>query len=222
MFVPVKKNDGNNQKPVIPYLVKADEVVLRNCNIGEKNGSPLMPDGELTVRKMEIPVWNEKGIKKGKVDVSLLTVAGDIPAYLKGKGEGKLKTLEAKDVRSETIINETVLNNVIRSKVFSASDVALKEVELKKPFVDALKQQEIDGVTFSSAQINGERLPTPEGVKAAMLSYSARILNTDLVLGARLEAQKENPSENPDLELLKKNTAENKAKIEKAVKEELQ
>ena len=221
-FVPVEKNKQDNQKPAIPYLMKADKAVLRNINIGEKSGTPLSTDGEMTVQKLEIPVWNEQGVKKGKVDVARLTITGDIPAYLKGKGEGKLAMLEAKDIRSETIINETILNNVVRSKVFSASDATFKEVELKRPFVDALKRQEVDGITFAFAQVNGETLPTLDGVKAAMLSYSARILNTDLVLGARLEAQKDNPSENPDLELLKKNAADNKAEIEKAAAEELQ
>ena len=216
MFVPAEKD---NEKNVFPYLMKADEIILRNSNIGEKSQTPLTDDGEMTVRKLEIPVWNGQGIKKGKVDVAQLTVTGDIPAYLKGKGEGMLKTLEAKDVHSEKIINETILNNVIRSKVFSAADVALKDVTLNKQFVNALKQQEIDGVTFSSARINGENISTSDGVKAAMLSYSARILNTDLVLGARLEAEKENPAENPDLELLKKNVEENKAEIEKAITE---
>ena len=217
-FVPRKK-DG--EKKTIPYLMKADEVVLRNMNIGEKNGTPLAENGEMAVRKMEIPIWNEEGIKKGKIDVSQLRMTGDLAAYLKGGAVGKLKTLEAKDVRSEKIINETVLNNVIRSKVFSASDVALKDVALNEKFLEALKRQDIDGVSFSSARIDGEEMPTIDGVRAAMLSYSARIVNTDLVLGARLEAQKEQPAENVDPELLKQNVAENKAEIEKAVADAL-
>jgi len=218
-FVPRKK-DGEKKK--IPYLMKAGEVVLRNMNIGEKNGTPLKEDGEMTVLKMEIPIWNEEGVKKGKIDVSQLRMTGDLAAYLKGGAVGKLKTLEAKDVRSEKIINETVLNNVIRSKVFSASDVALKDVVLNEKFLEALKQQDIDGVSFSSAQIDGTDMPTLDGVRAAMLSYSARIVNTDLVFGARLEAQKEQPAENVNPELLKQNVAENKAEIEKAVAEALE
>ena len=54
-------------------------------------------------------------------------------------------------------------------------------------------------------------MPDVAAVQSAMTSYSARVLNTDLVLGARLESQKEKPQIN--LEQLKKNVAENKAAI---------
>ena len=218
MFSPA---NGNGGKSPIPYLMKAEEVVLRNSNIGETGGTPLTTDGEMTVRKLEIPVWNENGVKKGKVDINQLKMTGDLPSYLKAKGNGKLNTLEVKDLRSETIINETILNNIIRSKVFSASAVDMKDVEIQNQIVNALKQQDIAGLNFSYAQIDGRQIPTPDGLKASMTSYSARILNTDLVLGARLEAAKEKPEKEPDLELLKKNAAENKAEIEKVVAETL-
>lgn len=218
VFSPVKKN---GEKTQISYLMKADEVVLRNSNIGETSGTPLATDGKMTVRKLEIPVWNENGVKKGKVDIAQLKMTGDLPSYLKAKGSGKLNTLEVKDLRSETIINETILNNIIRSKVFSASAVDMKDVEIQNQIVDALKRQDISGLNFSYAQIDGRQIPTPDGLKASMTSYSARILNTDLVLGARLEAAKEKPEKEPDLELLKKNAAENKAEIKKVAAETL-
>ena len=148
-------------------------------------------------------------------------MTGDLVPYLKAKGNGTLNFIEIKNLRSETIINETVLNNIVRSKVFSASSAAFQDVKLQSGIVDALKRQDVDGLEFSSVQINGQSVPSVEGIKAAMTSYSARVLNTDLVLGARLEAQKEKPNPDPDLELLKKNVEENKEAILNAIAETL-
>ena len=197
----------------IPYTMKAEQIVLRSFNVGEKDGKPMGENGELIARKVELPLWNEKAVKKGKVDITQLKMRGNLPSYLKAKGEGKLDAVEVRDLRSETIINETVLNNVVRSKVLSASSAFFREVTLQKKIADSLKQQELDGLNFGSATINGKSIPTPEGALASMVSYSARILDVDLVLGARLEAQKENPNSNPDKELLRKNAAENKEAI---------
>ncbi|MBO4520925.1 MAG: hypothetical protein J5787_06925 [Alphaproteobacteria bacterium] len=196
-----------------PYLMKAEQIILRSFNVGEKNGKPMLNDGEMIVRKLELPVWNQKFVKKGKVDIAQLRMKGDIPAYLKAKGEGKLSALEVRDLRSEAIINETVLNNVVRSKILSASSASFYDAEVKKDLLEALKQQTIDGLNFSSAAINGKEISTKDGAASAMTSYSARILNTDLVLGARLEAKKDKPNPSPDLNLLKQNAAENKAAI---------
>lgn len=205
---------GAKKNANVPYLMKAGEITLRNLNIGEKDGKQTSENGEMTIRKIEIPVWNEKNVKKGKVDISRLKMQGDILAYLKKKGEGKLDLVELRNLRSETIINETVLNNIVRSKIFMADSVDLTEVELQKQIFDSLKQQDVKGVKFTIARVNGRVMPTIEGVKAAMTSYSARVLNTDLVKGARLEAKKDNPK--PDLDQLKKNIAENKAAVAEA------
>ena len=221
VFIPVQKDEKEKEKPLIPYIMKADELVLRNLNIGEKNGTPLLRDGEMTVKNMEIPVWNENGVKKGKVDIEYLKMTGDLPPFLHAKGNGKLKLMEIKKLRSETIINETVLNNVVRSKIFSASDAAFYDVVMQSAIIDALKKQEVSGFKFSSAQIDGQTVPSLESAAAAMTSYSARILDTDLVLGARLEAQKGDPAADPDLEQLKKNVEENKAALVKVTAETL-
>ena len=209
-LVPVERPGQTTVK--VPYLMKAESVALRNFNIGEKNGKPMLQDGEMKIRKMEIPIWDDKAVKKGKIDIAQLRMNGDVPAYLKA-GEGKLSVVDVRDFRSEAIINETILNNIIRSKVFAASSANFMGVDLKKTLVDSLKRQELDGLKFEVARINGQLIPTEDGVKSAMTSYSARILNTDLVFGARLEAKKEKPNPNPDLEQLKQNVAENKAAV---------
>ena len=209
VFSPVQEDE---RSVPVPYALKADEIVLRSFNIGEKNGKPMLKNGEMTVKKMEIPVWNEKAVKKGKVEIAQLKMKGDLAAFLEAK-EGELETVEVKGLRSEAIINETILDNIVRSKVFAASSAHFKEAVLQKEIIDSLKQQDINGLTFSFAQINGQQIPTLDGVKAAMTSYSARILNKDLVLGARLEKEKGNPDANPDLEQLKKNVMENQAAI---------
>ena len=211
MLIIPKKKPGQTE-PLVPYLMKASEVLLKKFNVGEIAGRPMTDNGEMVVRKMEIPVWDNKAVKKGKIDIAQLKMKGDIQKYLQKK-EGKIDILELKDFRSETIINETILNNIIRSKVFAASSAELMDVDLPKTIVNVLKRQELDGLKFASARVNNIFIPTLEGVKAAMISYSARVLNTDLVLGARLEAKKEKPSSEPDLELLKQNVAENKAAI---------
>jgi len=202
---------GTPQEKTIPYYLTAKELSMRNFNIGEKEGAPLLEDGEMKARKVEIPVWDENAVKKGKIEISQLKMTGDVPSYFKSQGDGELKTVELKNFRSETIINETVLNNIVRSKIFAASSASFAGVELQKNIIEALKRQELDGLKFASARINSRNIPTVQGAAAAMTSYSARILNTDLVLGARLEAQKDKPV--ADIEQLKKNAAENKAAV---------
>ena len=201
------------------YLMKADQVVLRNFNIGEIENKPILNNGEMLVRKLELPVWNAKGVKKGKVEIAQLRMKGDVPSYLKSKGEGKFDAIEVRNLRSEAIINETILNNIVRSRVLSASSAFFYEVDLQKKIADSLKRQELDGLEFTSAVVNGKSLPSMEEVSSVMTSYSARVLNTDLVLGARLEAKKPRPDPVPDLDLLRKNVAENKAAVAAAEKE---
>ncbi|MBR1778629.1 MAG: hypothetical protein IJ752_08640 [Alphaproteobacteria bacterium] len=207
-FVVIPSQKSNQS--AVPYLMKAKEIVLKDFNIGEKEGTPMLENGEMTVRKLEIPVWNDKAVKKGKVEATQLKMKGELPKYLKAK-EGKLDIVDVRNFRSETIINETILNNIIRSKVFAASAANFVDVELKKNIFFSLMNQDLEGLTFSSAQIDKQLISTLEGAKAAMTSYSARILNTDLVLGARLEAEKQDP--NFDIEQLKQNVAENKAAV---------
>ena len=202
---------GSPQEKNIPYYLTAKELSLRNFNIGEKDNTEMLEDGELKARKVEIPVWDENAVKKGKIEISQLKMTGDVPSYLKAQGEGELKTVELSNLRSETIINETVLNNIVRSKIFAASSATFVGVELQKDIIEALKHQKLDGLKFTMAQVNSRNIPTPQGVAAAMTSYSARVLNTDLVLGARLEAQKDKPVAN--MEQLKKNANENKAAV---------
>lgn len=206
-IVPVKP-DARGRK--VPYVLTAAEIVVRGANIGESNGTPMGKNGELSVRKMEIPVWDENVVKKGKIEIDKMTAAGDVAAFLKER-KGKLERLEITKLRSETIVNEAVLNNIVRSKVFAADDLAFEKPELGLETAEGLKRQELTGFRFDSAQIDGRNMPNVAAVQAAMTSYSARVLNTDLVLGARLEAQKEKPQIN--MEQLKKNVAENKAAI---------
>ncbi len=206
-----KKGSPSAEK--IPYYLMAEEISMRKFNIGEKDGTSLSDDGEMKVKKLEIPVWDENAVKKGKIETSQLKMTGNVPAYIKGQASGNLKTVELKDFRSETIINETVLNNVVRSKVFAASSAYFADVDLQTGIIDALKRQSLEGIKFAMARINSRNIPTLQGVIAAMTSYSARILNTDLVVGARLEAQKPKTEQKPKLEQLKKNAAENKAAI---------
>lgn len=207
-----KKKNAN--EPPVPYLIKMKEIILSNFNIGEMDGTPLIhDDGELTARKIEIPIWNEKRIKKGKVELDNLSINGEIVKFLKEK-EGKFQSLEVKGLKSEKIINETVLNNVVRSKIFSASSGTFKNGEMKKEIVKALKEQSLDGFSFSEARVNGQQIPTFDGVVSALTSYSARILNTDMVWGARLEAKKGKQAV-ADPEQFKKNADENKAAVQK-------
>lgn len=202
---------GSPQEKVIPYYLTAKEMIFRNFNIGEKNGNPVLENGEMKARKVEIPVWDENNVKKGKIEIAQLIMRGNVPAYMKAQGEGKLSAVELRDFRSETIINETILNNVVRSKIFSASSAAFTGVDLKKALIDSLKHQSLDGLKFETARIDSRNIPSLSGAVAAMTSYSARILNTDLVLGARLEAKKDKPV--ADIEQLKKNAEENKAAV---------
>lgn len=206
-IVPVK-TDARGRR--VPYVMSAAEIIVRGMNIGESNGTPMTKNGELSVRKMEIPVWDEDAVKKGKIEISKMTAAGDIAAFLKER-KGKLEKLEITKLRSETIINEAILNNIVRSKIFAADTLVFDKPELGLETAEGLKRQELTGFRFDAAQIDGRNMPDVAAVQAAMTSYSARVLNTDLVLGARLEAQKEKPQINP--EQLKKNVAENKAAI---------
>ena len=218
--VTVVPNKDQSEQNAIPYLMKADQIILIRFNVGEKDGRPMRDKGEMLVRKLEFPIWNEKAVKKGKVEIDHLKMGGDMATFLKAKGEGKIASVEIRNLRSEAIINETVLNNVVRSKVLSASSAYFTDAALQKSILESLKQQKLDGVNFASATINGRSLASLDAARAVMTSYSARILNTDLVLGARLEAKKEKPEPFPDVELLKKNVTENKAAIA-ATEEEL-
>lgn len=206
---------GTPKAEKIPYYLTAEEISMRKFNIGEKDGTSLSDDGEMKARKVEIPVWDENAVKKGKIEISQLKMTGDVPAYIKAQGAGNLKTVELKDFRSEAIIREAILNNVVRSKVFAASSAYFADVDLQTGVVDSLKNQSLDGLKFALARVDNRTLPTLQGVIAAMTSYSARILNTDLVVGARLEAKKPKTEQKPDIEQLQKNAAENKAEIAK-------
>lgn len=214
--IAIPKQKNIKEVPV-PYLMRIKDLSLRSFNIGEVEQTPIVKDdGELTARKIEIPIWDEKGVKKGKVDIANLFIKGEIVSFLQ-KREGEYQSLEIRNLRSEKIINETILNNIIRSKVFSASSADFKNGKIKKELYTALKEQRLNGFEFSEARVNGQPLTTMDGVSSAMISYSARILNTDMVWGARLEAKKGKSAE-PDPEQFKKNVEENKAAIKELEK----
>lgn len=206
-LVPLKTAPGQK---IPPYYFKAQQAVLRGANIGEKEGTPLNATGELRLNAVEIPVWDENAVKKGKVDIALLVLNGNIPAWLRMRAVGRLDGVDVNDLRSETIINEAVLNNVVRSKIFAASSASFRQASMGRDFVDALKRQSLDGLSFVSATIDGKEIANDAGALAAMTSYSARILDSDLVAAARNEAEN---AKKPDFskEKLKKNIAENKA-----------
>lgn len=206
-LVPLKTAPGQK---IPPYYFKAQQVVLRGANIGEKEGTPLNTAGELRLTAVEIPVWDENAVKKGKIDISLLVLNGNIPAWLRMRGVGRLERVDVNGLRSETIINEAVLNNVVRSKIFAASSASFRQASMGQNFIDAFKRQGLDGFSFVSATVDGKEIANDTGALAAMTSYSARILDSDLVAAARNEAEN---AKKPDFskEKLKKNIAENKA-----------
>lgn len=203
-FVP---KAGTAEAKKITYYLKAEDVSLRGYNIGEKENTPMVKTGEATIRGLDVPVWNENGIKSGQMKFSQLKMNGDFLEYMKS-GKGKFDTVELSDFRSEKIIRETILNNIVRSKVFSASSAVFKEADLSSSLADSLKDQTLDGLSFKTALINSQEINSQAGALAAMISYSARILNADLVVAARTEAEKKKP--NMTIEQLKENIEENK------------
>lgn len=203
-FVP---KAGTAEAKKIPYYMKAEDIALRGYNIGEKENTPLVKTGEAAIRGLEVPIWNENGVKSGQMQFAQLKMNGDFLEYMKN-GKGKFDAVELSDFRSEAIIRETILNNIVRSKVFSASSALFNEVDIASSMTESLKNQTLDGMSFKSALINSQQIDSQAGAMAAMISYSARILNEDMVVAARTEAQKKKP--NMTIEQLKENIEEKK------------
>ncbi|MGN0904385.1 MAG: hypothetical protein ACI4PW_04435 [Alphaproteobacteria bacterium] len=200
------KNAGSSGASV-PYIMKAETVEVMGFNLGEKAGTPMREDGQTVISKIDLPVYNEKNVKVGKMELERLDIRGPFMKALP-EGGGKFGLVNLTGFKLEKIINETVLNNIVRSKIFSANQASFSDVTVPAGFIDALKNQTLGGFAFREASINNERVTSTAGAEAALTSYSARVLNPDLVLGARMEAQKKQPV--VSLSRIKENAERNK------------
>ena len=203
---------------IIPYYLSVDEARFTGFNIGEIYGTPQNENGQVFLSKMEIPVWSENSVKVGKVTFDNLTLQGKGLALMKEK-QGEFSNVSLSEFRSEKIINETVLNNIVRSKIFSARLAEFNNVRISPELFEAIKEQSLNGLSFSSAVVNTHAYTTPQQVNAEMVSYSARVLNPDLVKGARQEGAKPEKDQKPTMEQIRKNAAENNAARAKLAKE---
>ncbi len=194
-FVVLPKSEARQKKGV--YVLKAEKVELYKFNIGERGGTPQNPSGDALMSKIDVPVFNAKDIKIGQTKIESLKASGKFP-YLMEKGSGVLDKVSLSGLHSEKIINETILNNIVRSKIFSADQAEFSSLNVPAGFFAALNGQSLKGFDFSSAVINGSRVGTLAGAEAALVSYSSRFLDSDLVVGARMEKQKQKPIANMD------------------------
>ena len=206
---------------IIPYYLSMDEARFTGFNIGEIYGTPQNEDGLIQLFKVDIPVWSENAVKVGKVTFDDLSLQGKGLALIKD-GQGEFSQVSLAGFHSEKIINETVLNNIVRSKIFSARRAVFNNARVSAEALEAIKEQSLNGLSFASAVVNAHAYTTPQQVMAEMVSYSARVLNPDLVKGARQEGAKPQKDQKPTMEQIRKNAAENnaaKAKLAKETKE---
>lgn len=206
---------------IIPYYLSVDEARFTGFNIGEIYGTPQNEEGRIQLSKADIPVWSENAVKVGKVTIDDLTLQGKGLALMKD-GQADFSQVSLAGFHSEKIINETILNNIVRSKIFSARRAVFNNARISAEALEAIKDQSLNGLSFASAVVNTHAYTTPQQVMAEMISYSARVLNPDLVKGARQEAAKPEKDQKPTMEQIRKNAAENnaaKAKLAKETKE---
>lgn len=202
----------------IPYYFKAEEARFAGFNLGEIYGTPQNETGTIRLSKLDVPVWNENSVKVGKITFDAVVFQGKGMAFMKEK-QGNFTEIAVDGMRSEKIINETIVNNIVRSKIFAVQRAVFKNVVLSAAAFESVKNQSLDGVSFSSARVNGKDYTSPQAVLAEAISYSARVLNPDLVKGARLEGAKPEDKQKPTMEQVRKNAAENNAERAKLVKE---
>lgn len=215
VFLP-RENTAEAKK--IPHYLLAEEARFSGFNIGEIYGTPQNETGLIQLTKLEVPVWNEGQVKVGKMTFDQLELNGKGLALIKEK-KGSLDTALLAGFKSEKVINETILNNIVRSKVFAANKALFRNPSFDPEFFEAVKDQSLNGLSFSSAVINEKNFVMPEAVSAEMISYSARVLNPDLVLGARLEGGKKKEDQKPTLDQIKKNVEKINSEKAKLVKE---
>ncbi len=208
------KSEAQRKKGV--YAIKVGSVELYKFNIGERGGTKQNPSGQAILSEIDIPVFNANAVKTGQVKIDGLKADGRF-TYLMEKGSGVLDKVAVSGLRSEKIINETILNNIVRAKVFSANSAEFENLNVPAGFMSLLKNQSFKGFNFSSAVVNGKRIPTPAGAEAAMISYSSRFLDADLVMGARMEKAKKNPIANMDA--VKRNVTAHKQSVAEFEKE---
>lgn len=208
------KSKARNKTGV--YAIKIGSVELYKFNIGERGGTKQNPSGQAILSQIDIPDFNASNVKTGQVKIEGLKIDGRF-IYLMEKRSGVLDKVAISGLRSEKIINETILNNIVRAKVFSANSAEFEKLNVPAGFMSLLKNQSFKGFDFSSAVVNGKRIPTPAGAEAAMISYSSRFLDSDLVMGVRMEKEKKNPIANMDA--VKRNVTAHKQSVAEFEKE---
>ena len=208
------KSEAQRKKGM--YGIKIGSIELYKYNIGERGGTKQNPSGQAILSEIDVPVYNQNGVKSGQLKIENLKITGRFP-YLMEKGSGVLDQVTFSGLRSEKIINETVLNNIVRAKVFSADSADFTNLSVPAGFMDLLKDQSFKGFNFTSSVVNGKRIGTPAGAEAAMISYSSRFLDSDLVMGARMEKAKKKPIAN--MEAVKRNVTAHKQSVAEFEKE---
>lgn len=210
-FVP--KEDSPDAKK-IPYYLTAKEIKASGFNLGRIFDRPQNETGLLVFSDVDFPIYNEKNVKSGLIKINRVEARGQALALLKNR-QGALSSLGIAGLRNEKIINEIVFNDVVRSKIFALRFGTFYNVTIPKGFVENLKQQTIEGLTFSSATVDTIAYTSPEAVQANIVRYSARVFDAEKLTGARIEAAKKQRERKNTDEQFRKN-----AKIkESAVKE---
>ena len=185
-FVPKKESQ---EAKTVPYYLAIKEIKVVGFNLGQIYNSAQKKTGLVVFAETDFPIYNEKKVKTGQIKINRLEARGKSLAVLK-KGQGVLTSLKVQGLHNEKIINEVVFNDIVRSKIFAIRFGTFRNITIPSGFADQLKEQSVEGFSFSSASVDSAAYTSPAALQANVIKYSARVFDANKLAGAQIEAKK--------------------------------
>ena len=185
-FVPKKESQ---EAKTVPYYLAIKEIKVVGFNLGQIYNSAQKKAGLVVFAETDFPIYNEKKVKTGQIKINRLEARGKSLAVLKN-GQGALTSLKVQGLHNEKIINEVVFNDIVRSKIFAIRFGTFHNITIPSGFADQLKEQSVEGFSFSSATVDSAAYTSPAAVQANVIKYSARVFDANKLAGAQIEAKK--------------------------------
>lgn len=213
----IKQKETN--EPYVLFTVKSAK--LTGFNLGELEEEPVNQMGILEIEGIEINIYNENMVKKGKRTIGSIRLVGEALNILQKK-EGKFDILQIKDLYSEILINKIVRETIIQSELYKANNITFYNGSVNGGAVNLVQEKNFfTGLSLTNATVDGTDYSTMNLEKLDMVikKMSSRVIDLEKVASARAEKQKDPDKRDFSEESLKNSTNLRKQKREKLLAE---
>lgn len=211
---------GTKEEGKIPYFFKIDQARLIGFNLGEFLGMPVSEQGVIELRKIDLPKYNDYFVQVGKTEIGQVRLDGAGLDFIK-KGKAEFKEIRVNGLSTQSIIDQILLGNIVRAKKFETKLAIFSDATLSTEIINSIKAQNLKGLTFAVAAVNGSQYTSMDAINLVFTSYSARVLDVEKIAAVKQEMDMKKEKADLSKERLQILKMEKQKKLENLKKEAL-